>query len=290
MSKKIIGKPAGRSNRSKPTAQVIIFTCLTFLISWGILTPRILELPIQVPDSLLVLVGFGPAFSALFLSIWQNGRSGLSGLLKRLGIIHLRWYWYVFVLFGPLAISSIALGISALSGMAIDLSHPAVLSLSGQPEGNPWLLFIPAFGYLLIILLGEEIGWRGYALPRLLETQNELASSLLLGIIWGVWHIPMAWVPSLQAGLLNIPLGWFLVDITGMAILYTFIFVNTQGSLLIALLLHASNNLVAMYLPILPPAAESNRTFLILLSLKWMVVIILLILKGSSNWGIPNND
>jgi membrane protease YdiL (CAAX protease family) len=244
------------------------------------------EAPFRLPAPLFILTGFGPALSALILVVLQEGGSGARALLERLAIVRVSWIWYGIVLAGPALLFTLALGIGALLGVRVDLAHPTVLKLVNAENGNPWILLVPAFLYLLVTLLGEEIGWRGYALPRLLRVQNELGASLVLGVFWGIWHLPLAWAPSLQAAIVHLPFGWFMVDIIATSILYTFVFVNTKKSLLIALLFHTANNLAAMYLPILPPAAPNSQLFFIVMALRWAFVAGLLAIKGSADWVI----
>lgn len=263
-----------------------VFYGLTLLISWGLLLPDILKTRFQIPTPFLLTVGFGPALSALIMAGRRKGWQGILSLLGRLGIVKVNWQWYGIVLLGPPLLFLTALGLGAALGTSVDLSHPPILSQVGGQVAKPWLLIPPAFLYLILILLGEEIGWRGYALPRLLDTQNELMASLILGLLWGIWHLPMAWTPSLQAGIANLPLGWFIGDILAMSLIYTWVFVNTRGSLMIALLLHTANNLGAMFLPILPPDAPGNEIFFLVMGLKWMGVVALILLKGSSGWKV----
>ena len=269
---------------SASKANLAGFFILTYLISWGVLIPEIFDLPFDLPTPLLILVGFGPAFAALILAAKEGGWQGVSALLGRLKIARISWGWYVTVLFGPFILFFAALGIGALLGIEIDLSEPAILNTIPMENGNVLILVIPAFIYLFVTLLGEEIGWRGYALPRMLSNQSELAASVLLGLLWGVWHLPMAFAPSLQAAISSLSKGWFMVDIIAMSIIFTWIFVNTQGSLLIAVLLHTSNNLGALFLPILPPAVSDTRIFLVLIVLKWLLALAILAAHGSKGW------
>ncbi len=260
------------------------FFVLSLILSWGPLIPEILETQFQIPTPWLVLVGYGPALSALIVSALQGGRQGIRGLLGRLGIVNIGWIWYGIAFFGPPVLFLFALGLGVAAGVNVDLTHPPINSQIGGQGGNPWILILPAFLYLMITLLGEELGWRGYALPRLLQSQDEFRASLILGLVWGIWHLPLAWAPSLRAGITHLPLGWFLVDILSMSFIYTWIFVNTKGSLLLALILHATNNLGAMFLPILPPAASGTEIFFIVMALKISGVLVLLLRKGLADW------
>lgn len=264
------------------------FFGLTFLLSWGVLLPEAAALrgliAFRLPTPFLILAGFGPALSALLLTARMEGISGVRSLLRRLTWVRVGLVWYAVVLLGPPLLFLTAIGLGLLLGITVALSHPPVLDLVGAQDISPALLLPPLFLYLMISLLGEEIGWRGFALPHLLQIRSELAASVVLGLLWGLWHLPLAWVPSLQAGMAHLPFGWFLVDIVAMSILYTWVFVNTRGSLWMALLLHTANNAAAMYLPILPPAAPDTRLFSIVMALKWVLVLGLLAARGPVGW------
>jgi membrane protease YdiL (CAAX protease family) len=95
-------------------------------------------------------------------------------------------------------------------------------------------------GQLILGPLGEELGWRGYALPRLLQRFSPLAASLILGVIWGVWHLPSFFVSSLVQSSLAIPV--FLFGALCMSILATWLYLHTGGSVLITVLFHLAFN------------------------------------------------
>jgi hypothetical protein len=91
--------------------------------------------------------------------------------------------------------------------------------------------------------LGEELGWRGYLLPRLLIRHRAVAASLILGLYWWLWHLPSVWTAG---GALEGQPPWLLLaDLLAKSLFFTYVFLGTQGSVLIAILLHASTNLFA---------------------------------------------
>ena len=89
--------------------------------------------------------------------------------------------------------------------------------------------------------LGEELAWRGFALPRLLTSHNALVASLILGVLWAAWHLPLVWTES--APLYQQPVWLLLLNMTAKSILFTWVFLHTRGSVLLAALLHATTNL-----------------------------------------------
>jgi membrane protease YdiL (CAAX protease family) len=140
---------------------------------------------------------------------------------------------------------------------------------------------IPVFFLVLIFsVLGEEIGWRGFALPWLQKRFTALQSSLILGLIWSVWHLPLFWIPGDFHQ--QLPLMWFLIQTVSITILYTWIFNATKGSLLIILLLHTASNTAFGVLPMLPEAASGSlRPAWILNILLVIAAILVIILNGS---------
>jgi membrane protease YdiL (CAAX protease family) len=125
--------------------------------------------------------------------------------------------------------------------------------------------------------LGEEIGWRGFALPRLLERFSPLISSLILGALWAVWHFPYALTEG--TFLSEVPLHWFFINLLAMSVIYTWIFINTNGSLLLPLLFHAAGNTTANLLPILPPAASDLRIYYFTIAIHCVLAILVYFLS-----------
>src|SRR5690606_11703585 len=102
-------------------------------------------------------------------------------------------------------------------------------------DPRPWLIALPLVllgGHLLKDpgALGEELGWRGYALPRLLELTDARAASIILGVVWAVWHLPAFFLASLAQSSVNF--GLFVINVTAFSVIMTWLFVNTRGSVL----------------------------------------------------------
>ncbi len=104
----------------------------------------------------------------------------------------------------------------------------------------PWLLFE-------IVTNGEEIGWRGYILPRLQARHSALVASLVVGLLWSTWHLPKFWGTGANHGRSFI---WYMLFSLAASVLYTWLYNNTHGSLLLVTLFHASDNTAGMFLPI----------------------------------------
>jgi membrane protease YdiL (CAAX protease family) len=146
-----------------------------------------------------------------------------------------RWWWYPVVLVGPLVFSLIAARVAMLLGQPWPAVRPVALTLS-----------VPALALTFLILmftdgLAEELGWRGYLLPRLLSRYRAVAASLILGLGWWLWHLPLIWTAG--AAIEGQPLWLLLADLLAKSLIFTYVFLGTQGSVLFAIMLHASTNL-----------------------------------------------
>jgi membrane protease YdiL (CAAX protease family) len=184
---------------------------------------------------------FGPLVSAFSLTYAFEGGKGVRNLLKR-GVDYKfskKWLIPIFLLF-PI-ITGGALLLAVISGEA--LPQLSVVS-------NPLAI---AVGFVYIFFLGgpfqEEWGWRGYALDRLQARWNALVSSLVLGVIWGAWHLPLFFISgSIQS---QTPVWGFMILILCGTILFTWVYNNTGGSILAMMLLHTMNNLSFLIFPTL---------------------------------------
>jgi membrane protease YdiL (CAAX protease family) len=170
------------------------------------------------------------------------------------------------------------------------LPLPGALSVFRMPALSFWPTYLLI--YLLFLIfegpLGEEPGWRGFALPRLQQRSGPLVGTLLLGVLWGLWHLPLFFIPGTDWYALSVvgtgfmghlvPLGVFVIWTIALAITFTWIFNNTRGSLLLAMLLHASINVAPfVLLPALFPSPSVSTLFGLSWILVWVVVALLVI-------------
>jgi membrane protease YdiL (CAAX protease family) len=180
---------------------------------------------------LVILASNVPSAVAIVLTAVVLGRGALRKLLGRLLIWRVSPFWYLVVFLGPVALTGGVVLLNALMG------GPA-LSL-GMTLVGAAIFF--AFSVVPGSALGEEIGWRGYVLPRLQSRMSALSASLLIAPIWALWHLPL-WLtgepgrtPTLYTG--------FLVSAFALSIISTWVYNSTGGSLLMIVLLHATVNL-----------------------------------------------
>jgi membrane protease YdiL (CAAX protease family) len=174
---------------------------------------------------LLLVGGFVPSLLAIFLTWKKEGVSGLRLLGRRMIQIKLGWRWYVFTFLIVMAGTAGQLTIHKLLGNTF----------------NGYLFLAQLGNFLPLLILGplsEEIGWRGYALGRLQTRWNALTSSLMVGLVWALWHLPLFMMVGTSQHELGIPFIGFLIKFMASSVLYTWLYNNTKQSLWSAILLH----------------------------------------------------
>ena len=224
---------------------LIYFFVLTFLISWigwGMNLAFALRWVSFRSIVFTLLGGLGPAIAAIVMTWILSGLRGVGRLLGALFRKGVRWYWYALALALQPLITLAALGIErVLPGAEMDFS--------ALPGMLPFLAF---FAGMLASNVWEEIGWRGFALPRLQERFTNLTSSLVLGFLWSLWHLPLILNPFEEMAALPI---WAILPYTpALSILYTWLYNHAKGSLGVVTLFHAMTNAIALVIMMGHPA------------------------------------
>ena len=199
---------------------LVVFFVLAYALTWPVI-------PLVAISPLLGFIGlFGPAIAAIITAAVADGSSGLEDLLGRV----VRWRvgvrWYAVALGLPVVLAL------ATAGLHLALGAPTQIRFAAPSLLQP---------ILFVLIVGEELGWRGYALPRLLARRSALAAGLILGLLWGVWHLPTFFVPGPPQ--LGLPLPAFLLLTLAYSVLFTWVYLHTRGSVLIATLFHGAINL-----------------------------------------------
>lgn len=225
---------------------LLVYFALAYGISWLLWLPAILghlqgHLHFEDAAIFLFLGSFGPLLSALATAALSGGRAGVRAWAKGL----LRWrvsvVWYLVALYG----------FPALGMLTVALLRVASLSdvLSRLPHG---VLFIPVNALTTFLItgpLGEEPGWRGFALPRLQVDRGALSASTILGLLWAFWHSPLMLIPEWRN---DVPLGAFLILYSlyfiALAIVFTWVYNGASRSALITTVLHGSFNYTIFFL------------------------------------------
>ena len=231
---------------------------------------------VRIPPVLPVLVGYGFVVAAVVATWIVDGRDGVRTLLRRFLIWRVGLWWYAVILLGPAVVDITAIVLDAvLGGGAPDFARPFATRI--LPAGTNLWAAAPLFLLFQALANAEEIGWRGYALPRLQARHGALAATLVIGVVWAFWHVPK----FLTAGSAqDYPFWLFLVDTTAKAVVFTWVFTSTGGSLLTVTLLHASLNTSVVFLPILPAATGDVRPTLIAIGLRCAVAVVIVLVAG----------
>ena len=202
---------------------LIAFFTLAFLFSWY---PWIIAMArgrTSGPNPL------GPLIAALVVSGVAAGWPGVRELLGRIVRVRFNWRWYAVIFGLPVAMCAAAIGIMAAFGKSI--AWPETAAFRELPDR---FVFI-----FLFIGLGEEPGWRGFALPRLQERHSPFVASLVLAPIWALWHLPLM---GNEFPLAVIPA--FLISLLGGTLIQTWLFNRAKGSVFAQMLFHATVNTV----------------------------------------------
>jgi membrane protease YdiL (CAAX protease family) len=261
---------------------LVSFFLLAYLISWSIsLFARPGLLPFKVPPVMVGLAGllyhFGPALAGLIMAATEGGRAGVRALLRPLGWLRVGIGWYAFIIIYPLALRLSAVGINLLLGGSMPTFFDS--TSIGLPPGNLLVTGVTVFlGTLILAGLAEEIGWRGYALPRLQNRYTALVASLILGVIWAPWHYN-----PLNFQIIRPILPWHVLSVIGMTILLTWVYNSTGGSLGMVVLLHTFSNFSDWIVPTGFNAQSGGQTFIIQSLLNLSMAIIILLVFGAEN-------
>lgn len=164
---------------------LIMGLVLMFLYTWTIDLSNSGVLPFKVPFVVAITLGWGFIFVSLLMTWLTLGKEEMAKLFKRFFLWRVGWKWWLAaVLLSPaLQFASILLT-SWLTRVPADYSHPMIRDV--VPLDAPLLVLIVPWILFEILTNGEEMGWRGYVLPRLQAKYNALTSSLIVGVIWGV--------------------------------------------------------------------------------------------------------
>jgi membrane protease YdiL (CAAX protease family) len=214
----------------------------------------------------------GPFLAAFVMTGVTEGRAGVRRLLRRFVLwrVGFRWYLFAFVGIPVIAVLSVVV-IPGVLGSFLGLGALAPLSLLG------------VFLYVFFLggALGEEPGWRGFALPRLQALHGPLVGSLILGPLWALWHLPLFFTPWNVLTTFNLVV--FVLATTCLAIMYTWVFNNTKGSVLMAILIHASFNasVTGILAPLFPaPILEDYGLLPILGGFGAFAVVLIALTRG----------
>jgi membrane protease YdiL (CAAX protease family) len=241
---------------------MVTFFVLAYALSWWPLVLYVFDLSPQP------IVGFGPFLAALVLLGLTRGKTGVGGLLRRMVRWRVGLRWYAVALLLPVGLTAVG---AALNVFVLGAQAPSSAELGAWSDLFVLfaiLLLVPGFGGAW-----EEPGWRGYALPRLQSGRSALVASLILGVLWAFWHLPLMVVGEVN---------WSdLVLIIAVSVVFTWVFNSANGSVLIVMLMHAMNNTISgsFFGPMFSGADSVSQSW-VLAALWWAVAIVVVAVAG----------
>lgn len=235
-----MARAVGREgSRRRP---LLAYFGLTFLLSW---TVELLLVAsergwggIALPESAHYLAAYGPMLAAILVTGWIAGGAGLRELFRRVTRWRVGWSWWLIALLSPAALFAVGAAVAVMLGGSVP-----DLALLGQVNYMPPLGLLGAWVFWFFTYgMGEEIGWRGFALARLQHGRSAAAATLILGLIWALWHLPpFFYLDTYQAmGLWMYPFLAFTIVCGN--VVYTWLYNSTGGSALMAIVFHTSFN------------------------------------------------
>ncbi|UWG47841.1 Metal-dependent membrane protease, CAAX family [Halanaeroarchaeum sp. HSR-CO] len=224
------------------THPVIAFVIGAYAYTWIISVPAYFMELSWTPWILIYIGSFGPPVSAAVVT-WLQGES-VRAWARQIGRWRVGWPWWVVAFGVPVAIIAVTTGILVVIGGPVDLAQ-----LSASPA---MIVVIFIFGLTVSGGLNEEPGWRGFMQPYLNDQYSALTASLIVGVVWAVWHLPYFVIPiTPHSGFTPVnQIGWF-VGIILLSVILTWAYNNT-GSVLIVMVLHAMVNTTDILLPLAP--------------------------------------
>jgi uncharacterized protein len=245
-------------NSSKPfnTSAIITFVAITFGWTWSLLwVGATLKLqPAWIGTVVLTASAFGPSLAGMTTVALFDGPNGLTRWLKRCLFWRVGWGWYAIAAFVPLGMMALALALYSAMGGTVPPS-PAAENLG---------LSVLIFGQILVLggPVGEEFGWRGYALPVLTQRVGWRWASLTVGAIWALWHLPLFFIAGMAQA--NMPMALFMASSVALSVIFARLSVNTRFSVLPAIVLHWSVNAGSWAIPVTPQGNVMQPYYLVM--------------------------
>jgi len=256
--------------------QILLFFVLTFLITWSMFIPAMKFLPEESQIVLIILGAFGP-FVAAVIVIWiSKGGAELRNWFRQ------NFRFRIPILLYLVGAFLLPFGVGALQ-------YVLYIALGGESDFSnaiPWYLYLL---YLIPTALlsggNEEPGWRGFALPALLEWSHPMIATLILGIIHAAWHLPLM-------GHYNTTFDWYLFNVLPLTFILNWFYLKSRKSILPVMLLHAGTNVIGEFLPTPMTLLGGVGTYMFLRgSVYWIIAVTLIVLtKGRLGYDQPEGD
>lgn len=214
-----------------PGAATLLFFLFTFLLAWACFIPVALGVPVGSPLAVfLVTLGtFAPSLVAISLTARARGIAGVGELFGR-------------ILRGPIPARGIVIALTWLIAIKLAAALVHRLAFGAWPRFETGVLVLIPFAIAIStpVQAGEELGWRGYALPRMADRMGLAAASVLLGALWAVWHLPLFYVRGADTFHQSFPV--YALTVTAISVALAWLYTTSRGGLLLPMLMHAAVN------------------------------------------------
>ncbi len=222
---------------NKLLREIKLYYAGTILFSWSVF--GLLGF-LGMTDSPLILLGiWGPTIVGLTLTYKIYGKVGVKIFLKRFSTWKIGALWFIYLFTGFLFIGYLGIFLwSVIISSTFEFWYPSINKI----------IFVTLF-QIIIIGMGEEFGWRGFALQRLQYLSTPLKATLILAFMHLLWHAPTYW---LGQGMHNVPVIWAMLYVIPWTILFTWVYNRTNGSILVAVLFHGVHGATLSIVSFLP--------------------------------------
>jgi membrane protease YdiL (CAAX protease family) len=239
-----IQQPRVSDKQTMPS--LLKFFCVAYIVSWAcFIAAGTVAASSGALRALLFLLGtFAPALVALVLTARAEGRAEVLGLLRET----VRWRvgarWYLF-----------AVSYMAAIKLAVALIYRLVTGGWTRFGQDAWYVILAAILLSTPVQAGEEIGWRGYALPRLAGRVGLAKASILLGAVWACWHLPFFFIPGADKSGQSFPV--YFLQVVALSVAAAWLYWRTERSLLLVMLMHSAINQTTGLVPSTVPNASN---------------------------------
>lgn len=256
----------------RPLREAGLFVAVTFLVAAGVYLPLLARdlgwINTGLPPGLQIVGILSPGIATLVIHLYDDGVDGVRSVLGGLAAWRFDRFWWGVTLALPPAFAAVLAGASIALGQ--DFSPEPLRFLV---EAGPAIVLLVLVSILLSF--GEETGWRGHLLPLLQARMSASSASLVVGVIWALWHVPVFYGAGID--------GWAfplrLVSVIAGAVMYTWLFNNTGGSVLAVTLLHAGTNLWG---PLLAPTPTAQPAAGVFTAENILIAVVLIVVFGGS--------